>query len=54
MRSKTRLNAAKNFPSGPPTCCFGFSSMADSAGLKVSALKAENSTEIAMVMANCW
>ena len=53
-RSNTRLNAAKNLPSGPPACCFGLSSMADRAGLRVSALKAEKSTEMAMVMANCW
>src|SRR5438874_3766239 len=54
VRSKPRLNQPKNFPSGPlagPWCAL--SSMAESAGASDSALKAESSTEIAMVKANC-
>jgi hypothetical protein len=53
-RSKMRLNPAKNFPRGPPIGLAGLSSIAASAGESDRALKAESSTEIAMVSANCW
>ena len=39
---------------GPRAGFFGRSSMAESAGESVSALKAESSTETAIVTANCW
>ena len=53
MRPKTWLNQLKNGPSGPFDSFVGFRSSAQSAGESVSALKAEISTEIAIVIANC-
>ena len=50
---KTRLNHLKKAPKGPQAGFFGLSSMAESAGLSVSALNAEKSTETAIVTANC-
>ena len=52
--SKPRLKAAKKRPRGPVDGLLVRKSRADSAGESVSALKAEISTEIAMVIANCW
>src|SRR5262249_33911858 len=49
-----RLNQRKNTPSGPRVSRFGRRSIAASAGLKVRALKAEMTTDRAMVTANCW
>ena len=49
----TLLNQRKNAPSGPRDSFFGRNSMAESAGLSDSALNAENSTDTAMVTANC-
>ena len=49
----TRLNQRKNTPSGPRDSFFGRSSRAESAGLSDRALKAEKSTDTAMVTANC-
>ena len=53
VRPKARLNQEKKYPRGPRAGFFGLSSKAHSAGLSVSALKAEKSTEMAMVIANC-
>src|SRR5215469_11007677 len=50
---KTRLNHLKKAPKGPRAGFFGFRSMAERAGLSVSALNAEKSTETAIVTANC-
>ena len=52
--SKPLLKAAKNLSNKPFLLDAGFNSMAASAGLKVSALSAENATETAIVIANCW
>jgi hypothetical protein len=54
VRSKTRLKPLKNQPSGPRMGLAGRSSSADSAGDRDKALKAESSTEMAIVRANCW
>ncbi len=43
----------KNLPSGPRASFLGRNNNAESAGLSVSALKAERITETAMVTANC-
>ena len=51
-RAYRRLNAPKNRPS-TLDACRGLSSSAESAGLSVNALKAEMSTEMAIVTANC-
>ena len=51
--SKTRLNQAKNFPSGPFDSFLGFRIREQSAGESDRALKAEIRTETAIVMANC-
>ena len=51
--SKILLNPLKNLASHPVDSFFGFRIIALNAGLNVSALKAENNTEMAMVMANC-
>ena len=49
------MKPRKNLPSGPRRRAWcGFSSIAASAGESDSALKAESSTEIAIVSANCW
>ncbi len=53
-RPNARLNHLKNTPSGPRDSFFGFSSSAHIAGLSDNALNAENTTEIAIVTANCW
>ena len=53
-RANPRLKARKNAPSGPRVSRRGRSSSAASAGLRVSALNAEMSTDTAMVTANCW
>ncbi len=53
-RPNHRLNQRKNAPSGPRASFRGLSRSADSAGLKLSALKAEITTDTAMVTANCW
>ena len=50
--SNMRLNASKKRCSHPVDFFFGFKRIALNAGLSVKALKAENNTEIAMVMAN--
>jgi hypothetical protein len=47
-----RLNPAKNLANAPFFSVGGFNNIAASAGLNVNALKAENATEIAMVIAN--
>jgi hypothetical protein len=47
------LKALKNRPSRPRDSVLGLSSMAHSAGLSVSALKADSMTETAIVTANC-
>jgi hypothetical protein len=52
--SKPRLKAPKNLPSSPVLFLAGFRSMAARAGDRDRALKAESTTEIAMVSANCW
>jgi hypothetical protein len=52
-RSKARLNAAKNRPSGPLAALRGRSSIAARAGERLSALNAEMSTDTAIVTANC-
>jgi hypothetical protein len=54
-----RSNQALNLPPSRATSpcfpsVFGFRRSAESAGLRVRALKAEMSTEMAMVTANCW
>ena len=49
-----RLNQSKKLPRGPFDFLRGRSIMAASAGESVSALKAEISTEMAIVTANCW
>ena len=46
VRPKTRLNRSKNHPSGPRAGLRGRNSIAESAGLNVSALIAERMTEI--------
>ena len=48
------VEAAEEPPGGPRISRFGRSSSAASAGLSVSALKAEISTDTAIVTANCW
>jgi len=48
-----RLNQPKKTASGPRLFFRGRNNSADKAGLRVSALNAENSTEMAMVTANC-
>ena len=54
-RSNTQLNPRKNTPSGPrPGPWPGLRSITESAGESDSALKAESSTEMAIVSANCW
>ena len=53
-RPKTRLNPLKNFCMGPVDSFLGRSSNAASAGERVSALKAEITTDTAIVTANCW
>ena len=54
-RSNTQLNPRKKAPSGPrPGPWVGLRNIAHSAGESESALKAESSTEMAMVRANCW
>ncbi len=52
--SKTLLKPPKNFPRSPRAGFAGLSSMAARAGDSDSALKADSSTEIAIVSANCW
>ena len=47
------MNQAKNFPSGPFASFFGLRSREQSAGESERALKAEMSTETAIVIANC-
>jgi hypothetical protein len=47
------LNPLKKIPSGPRIGFGCFSSIAHSAGVSDSALKADSSTEMAMVSANC-
>ena len=54
LASKTLLKPLKKLPSGPRIGFGGFSSIAQSAGDSDSALKADSSTEMAMVSANCW
>ncbi len=51
--SNPRLKAANRRFITPVACLRGLSSIAESAGDSVSALKAEIITEIAIVMANC-
>ena len=53
-RPNHRLNPRKNAPSGPRIGFRGRSSIAASAGLSVSALNAEITTDTAIVTANCW
>ena len=53
MTSKTLLKPRKKPPSGPRMGRGALRSMAHSAGVSDSALKAESSTEMAMVRANC-
>jgi hypothetical protein len=53
-RPNTLSNPAPSLPNTPVRGPRGRRSSALSAGLNVSALKAEMSTEIAMVSANCW
>ena len=53
MTSNTLLKPRKKAPSGPRIGFGGFSIIAHSAGVSDSALKADSSTEIAMVSANC-
>ena len=53
-RPNQRLKPRKNAPSGPRISFRGRRSSAESAGLSVSALNAEISTDIAIVTANCW
>src|ERR1700723_1815745 len=48
------LNHRKKDPTGPRDSFFGRKSIAERAGLSVSALKAEKATETAIVTANCW
>jgi hypothetical protein len=52
-RAKTRLKPRKKRASGPLDSLRGRSSSAESAGESVRALKAEKSTETAIVRANC-
>ena len=52
--SKRLLNPSKNLPSQPLASWLGLSKIEHRAGLKVKALMAENNTEMAMVIANCW
>ena len=52
--TEPKRKAPKKRASKPLDSFFGFSSRAARAGLSVRALKAENATEMAMVMANCW
>src|SRR6185312_3032648 len=56
VRPKRQLNHAKNLPVRPWVCrsLLGLSKSAARAGLSVRALNAEISTEMAMVMENCW
>src|ERR1700681_2540968 len=49
-----RLNQRKNLPSRLLLAVLGLRINAASAGLNDSALKADNTTETAMVTANCW
>ena len=51
--SNALLNPLKKVPSGPRIGFGGFSIIAHSAGVSDSALKADSSTEMAMVSANC-
>ena len=53
MTSNTLLKPRKKAPSGPRIGFGCFSSIAQSAGVSDSALKADSSTEMAMVSANC-
>ncbi len=53
VHSKPRSKVAKKRASQPRLCFLGRRIMALSAGLKESALKAEISTEAAIVSANC-
>ena len=48
VNDPSQIGAGESLPLG------GLRSIAASAGDRVSALKADSSTEIAMVMANCW
>ena len=48
------MNFAPSRATRPWCSPLGLSSIADSAGLRVKALNAEISTEMAMVSANCW
>ncbi len=52
-RANQRLNAPKKRAQGPVVSGRGRSSIAERAGERVSALKAEMITEIAIVTANC-
>src|ERR1700760_949560 len=49
----TRLNQRKKAPRGPLDSFLGRNNMADRAGLRVNALKADSATDTAMVTANC-
>ncbi len=51
--SNALLKPLKKLPSGPRIGFGGLSSIAHSAGVSDSAMKADSSTEIAMVSANC-
>ena len=53
--SNTQLKPRKKAPSGPQEIPWlpGFRNIAQSAGVSVSALKADSSTEMAIVNANC-
>lgn len=48
------LNQPKKKPSGPLAGFLGRNNRAERAGLRGSALKAEITTDTAMVTANCW
>ena len=54
VRSNTQLKPRKNHPSGPRAGLWGLRSSTERAGDSDSALKAESSTEMAIVSANCW
>jgi hypothetical protein len=53
LTSKALLNPLKKVPSGPRIGFGCFSIIAHSAGVSDRALKADSSTEMAMVSANC-